>query len=519
MREEIREEKIEGVGVRRSGVMPVMDDGINAHAAAPEDRVEALRRVGVFADLPDDQLKWFTDHAEEKRFEPGEVLFRRGDPPEWMSIYLEGEVHAHRDDSTLDNYVYMARAGDPATEVSGMLPFSRMTEFGATGRAVTQLRLLLFPVRLFPEMLQRMPLLAQRLVGIMSDRVRETTKADQQRDKLMALGKLSAGLAHELNNPAAAARRAADELLGTLAELRAADLRLCRHNLSPEQRRFIAEFENEAIAHTDRATSRSQSALERSDREDELTAWLDDHDVSDGWQLASTLADAGIDVVGLERVLAQTGSDSVGDVLTRVAAQLSTAKLVGDIKTSSGRISELVGAIKEYTYMDQASVQEIDLHHGLENTLLILKHKLRKKNISVVCEFASDVPGITAYGSELNQVWTNLIDNAVDAMPDGGTLKVRTKREPADVMVEIRDNGPGISDSVRSRIFEPFFTTKGVGEGTGLGLDTVTRIVRRHRGNIRVESKPGGTCFQVRLPLVQTTTSVGTKNTDESNGV
>ena len=155
------------------------------------------------------------------------------------------------------------------------------------------------------------------------------------------------------------------------------------------------------------------------------------------------------------------------------------------------------------------------MHHGLENTLLILKHKLRKKNISVVCEFASDVPGITAYGSELNQVWTNLIDNAVDAMPDGGKLKVRTKREPADVMVEIRDNGPGIPDSVRSRIFEPFFTTKGVGEGTGLGLDTVTRIVRRHRGNIRVESKPGDTCFQVRLPLVQTTANVGTKNTDK----
>ena len=187
--------------------------------------------------------------------------------------------------------------------------------------------------------------------------------------------------------------------------------------------------------------------------------------------------------------------------VARVNAQLAAAKLASEIKAATTRISELVGAIKEYSYMDQASVQEVDVNKALESTLLILKYKLKKKNIVLTRDYAEELPRIKAYGSELNQVWTNLIVNAVDAMPEGGTLKVRTKREPTDILVEIRDNGPGIPPDLRSRIFEPFFTTKPVGEGTGLGLDTVARIVRKHRGNIRFESKPGDTCFQVRLPL------------------
>ena len=193
--------------------------------------------------------------------------------------------------------------------------------------------------------------------------------------------------------------------------------------------------------------------------------------------------------------------DAFADVLARVNAQLAAAKLASEIKAATARISELVGAIKEYSYMDQASVQEVDVHKALESTLLILKYKLKKKSIVLTREYAEALPRIKAYGSELNQVWTNLIVNAVDAMPEGGTLKVRTKREPTDILVEIRDNGSGIPADLKSRIFEPFFTTKPVGEGTGLGLDTVARIVRKHRGNIRFESKPGDTCFQVRLPL------------------
>jgi signal transduction histidine kinase len=493
----MKDTTVEGVGV------PVPVSGateqVSAIESSPEDKVEALRRVHVFADLPEDQLHWFAANTKELRLSPGDVLFHRGAPADVMVVYLEGEVHAYRDDQAHDGYVYIARAGELNTEVSGKLPFSRMKEWSATGRAVTHMRVLHFPVRLFPELLQRMPVLVERLVGIMSDRVRDVTAADQQRDKLMALGKLSAGLAHELNNPAAGATRAANDLIAVLAELRAADLRLCRHDLTPEQHAAVRSFESIAIEHT--VTARQLNSLEQSDLEDVLTTWLEEHGIAEPWKLSNNLVEAGIDATALEQILEQIGPGAMTDVLARVNAQLAAAKLAREIKTGTARISELVGAIKEYSYMDQASVQTVDVHKGLESTLLILKYKLRKKNISLTREYAEDLPPIKAYGSELNQVWTNLIVNAVEAMQDGGTLKVRTTKEPTDIMVEIRDNGSGIPELVRTHIFEPFFTTKSVGEGTGLGLDTVARIVRKHRGNIRFESKPGDTCFQVRLPF------------------
>jgi len=467
-------------------------------SSSPADKVEALRRVQVFADLPDDQLQWFVNNAKEQRFAMGDVLFRKGDKAETMVVYLEGEVHAYWDETDHD-MVYIARAGERSTEVTGMLPFSRMTEFQVTGYAVTDGRLLRFPVSLFPEMMLRMPVLVQRLVGIMSDRVRESTTIDQQQDKLMALGKLSAGLAHELNNPAAGATRAANDLIETLEQLRAADMRLCAHDLTAQQQASIDAFESRAIDHT--ATAEPLNSLDQSDREDEVSEWMQSHGIAEPWTLSANLVEAGIDSTALEQLLGEIPSSATADVLSRVSCQLAAAKLAAEIKNATTRISELVGAIKEYSYMDQAKVQQLDVHKGLDNTLLILKYKLKKKNISLTRDYAESLPLIKAYGSELNQVWTNLIVNAVDAMSEGGTLKVRTKREPTDILVEIRDNGAGIPASVRSRIFEPFFTTKPVGEGTGLGLDTVARIVRKHRGNVRFESKPGDTCFQVRLPI------------------
>jgi signal transduction histidine kinase len=493
----MEEANLEGVGtpVPVSGVV----EPASATTASPADKVEALRRVHVFADLPDEQLKWFADNTEEVLLSPGDVFFRKGEPADSMAIYLEGEVRAYRDEQAHDGYVYIARAGEPNTEVSGKLPFSRMKTWSATGRALTHMRVLRFPVRLFPELLQRMPVLVERLVGIMSDRVRDVTTADQQRDKLMALGKLSAGLAHELNNPAAGATRAANDLITTLTELREADLRLCGHNLTREQHAAIRAFETDAIEHA--TTAQPLNSLEQSDLEDALATWLEEHGIREPWKFSNNLVEAGVDAKSLEQMLEKIDTSAIEDVLARVNSQITTAKLAREIKTGTARISELVGAIKEYSYMDQASVQKVDIHKGLENTLLILKYKIRKKNIAVTREYAEDLPPIKAYGSELNQVWTNLIVNAVEAMNEGGKLKVRTKREPTDILIEIRDNGSGIPESVRTHIFEPFFTTKAVGEGTGLGLDTVARIVRKHRGNIRFESKPGDTCFQVRLPF------------------
>ena len=492
--------KTEGVGVPVP-VSGTMEFG-SPRLQSPENKVEALRQVSVFADLPEDQLQWFADHTEEKRLKAGDSLFRRGDPAEWMTIYLEGEIHAYVDDRDDEGFVYIARAGEPSTEVSGLLPFSRMTEWGASGQAATDARILHFHKSLFPELMQRMPTLVQRLVGLMSDRVREVTTLDQQRDKLMALGKLSAGLAHELNNPAAGATRAANDLIATLSELRAADLLLCRHDLTREQHTAIREFETAALEHT--ATAQPLNSLEQSDREDVLATWLEGHGIGDPWKLSANLVEAGVDPAALEEVLKKIKPDAFGDVLVRVNAQVAAAKLASEIKAGTARISELVGAIKEYSYMDQASVQSVDVHKALESTLLILTYKLRKKNIQLTRDYDESLPKIKAYGSELNQVWTNLIVNAVEAMAEGGTLKIRTKREPTHIMVEVRDNGSGIPENIRSRIFEPFFTTKAVGEGTGLGLDTVARIVRKHRGNIRFESKPGNTCFQIRLPVEAT---------------
>ena len=492
---------MEETGTENAGVPETVSGGIETMtptASSPPDKVEALRRVQVFADLPDEQLQWFADKTEDFRYAAGDVVFRKGDKPDNMIVLLEGEAHAYWDESNHDT-VFIVRAGDRTSEVSGMLPFSRMTEFTVTGRAVTEMRLLRFPVRLFPELMQRAPVLVQRLVSIMSDRVRESTTVDQQQDKLMALGKLSAGLAHELNNPAAGAMRAANDLIETLKQLRTADMRLCAHDLTDEQAASIDAFERRAIERTDNAEH--LNSLDQSDREDKVSDWLETHGIEDPWQLSGNLVEAGIDSTALDQLLGETPSTALADVLARVNCQLAAAKLASEIKTSTTRISELVGAIKEYSYMDQASSQDLDVHKGLDNTLLILKYKLRKKDITVTREYDESLPSIKAYGSELNQVWTNLIVNAVDAMSNGGKLKVRTKREPTDIMVEIRDNGVGIPASARSRIFEPFFTTKAVGEGTGLGLDTVARIVRKHRGNVRFESKPGDTCFQVRLPI------------------
>src|SRR5215213_6706738 len=254
--------------------------------SAPADVVEALRRVHVFADLPDDQLQWFADNSEELRFAAGDVMFRKGDKAEMMVVYLEGEVHAYWDENDHD-VVYILRAGDPSTEVSGMLPFSRMTQFQVTGRAVTDVRLLRFPVSLFPELMQRMPLLVQRLVGIMSDRVRESTTLDQQQDKLMALGKLSAGLAHELNNPAAGATRAANDLIETLKQLRAADMRLCSHDLTERQQSSIDAFESKAIDHT--ATAEQLNSLDQSDLEDDVSEWLESHRIAEAWKFSANL--------------------------------------------------------------------------------------------------------------------------------------------------------------------------------------------------------------------------------------
>ena len=458
---------------------------------------DELRRISVFADLPDDQLTWLAEHMIDRRLEAGEVLARPGDPVRFMTVILEGEIEVRREGDP-GPPIFVARAG----QVTGALPYSRLTTFAGTSRAVLPMRMLQLHRDLFPEMVQKFPLLAERLVAIMSDRIRETARLDLQREKMAALGKLSAGLAHELNNPAAAAQRASIGLRGALEMVREASLRLGRHSLTQEQRELIAAFEHEAT----QAKSALADPLAQSDREEAIVAWLEQRQVPEAWKVAAVLADSDVDLPKLEALAAGVGDRSLPDVLKRISSLLTVFQLTAEIETSTRRISDLVRAIKEYSYMDQAPLQEVDVHQGIESTLTILGHCL-KRGVTVVRQFDRSLPRVCAYGSELNQVWTNLIDNAIAAMQGEGEINIRTAREGDCVLVEIGDNGPGIPKEIQPRIFEPFFTTKPVGEGTGLGLDTVYRIVTRHHGDIRVESKPGDTRFRVRLPLVQPRTT------------
>jgi len=462
--------------------------------ALDQERVDSLvaklRTVAPFADQPQADLEWFVAHSEERRLNVGEITVKEDSPADTMFVIFEGELRARRENGPQDGPVFTARAGD----VTGVLPFSRMKTFGVTGRAVLPIHSLSFPAAKFPELFQRMPELSQRLVGLLTDRVRNVTREEQQREKLAALGKLSAGLAHELNNPSAAARRSAASLRDCLQRLRVAAR---DSSIGPEDCGLLAQREEEIRVGLKPAAHKDEFA--RVEREEAIESWLGARGVAGAWKLAPLLADANLTDAHLESFAGAAGT-SLGPELMRFGTLLEMERIADELEHSTARISDLIKAIKEYSYMDQAPLQEVDIKNSLETTLIIMHHKL-KRGIVVTREFASDLPKVMAYGSELNQVWTNLIDNAADAMKEKGKLLVRAVRENDYLLVEIADDGPGIPPEVQSRIFEPFFTTKGVGEGTGLGLDVVHRIVRKMRGIVTVKSAPGDTRFQVRIPI------------------
>jgi signal transduction histidine kinase len=466
----------------------------NLASKTGQSLIDDLRRIEVFSDLPEEHLTWLVERFEERHFQPGEIMAREGDPLDHLTVILDGEIRIQRGNGP-DALMFRAYAG----QVTGLLPYSRLKSYGGTAQAVLPTRVAHLHRSHFPEMVQRIPQLGQRLVALMADRIRETTRQETQRDKLMALGKLSAGLAHELNNPAAAAQRATASLRETLETVRDASIRLSRHALTPEQREMITGFEREAGGYKAMTPG---DPLAQSDREERITTWLEERRVPDPWKMAPVLADAGVEPPRLETLAGHVRDEVLCDALIRIASLITIARLIGEIEISTRRISELVQAIKEYSYMDQAAMQEVDLRHGLENTLAILHHRL-KNGIKVIRDYDESLPKICAYGGELNQIWTNLIANAIEAMQGKGELRVRTARELDRVLVEIGDNGSGIPENVLPHIFEPFFTTKGVGEGTGLGLDTACRIIRNHHGEIRVTSHPGDTRFLVTLPITQ----------------
>jgi len=429
--------------------------------------------------------------SQELALKPDEVYVHQGDPADAMFVVLDGQLQI-RGELSGGLVTFVSKPGD----VTGVLPFSRMKQFPLTGRALTNSRVLRFPTSLFPDLVQKLPELASRLVALMSDRIRESTRIEQQRDRLAALGKLSAGLAHELNNPASAAKRAASQLRSTLKQIKDASQELGSRDLTATQKSEIEKLENSLI----QKDEPPPDVLTISTLEDELDSVLHSHGQNDLWQLSANLARKGAKPELLESLFASLDADTARAALMRISALLEITGLLNEIENSTSRISDLVRAIKEYTFMDQAAVQNVDVVKSLETTLTILNHKL-KGGVEVERDYQPVPLLVDSFGSELNQVWTNIIDNAIDAIHGRGELRVRTYRDATCVVVEIGDNGPGIPPEVQPHIFEPFFTTKGVGEGSGLGLDTVQRIVRKHRGSIEVSSRPGDTRFQIFLPL------------------
>src|ERR1700678_567411 len=456
------------------------------------DKAELLR-VPIFADLPEDQIEWFLSQSQELNLKAGEAYSRPGDPADAMFVILEGKLQA-RGELSGETFAFELEPGD----VTGILPYSRMKQFTVGGRAEIESRALKFSASQFPELIQKMPELTKRLVGLMSDRIREATRLEQQRDRLASLGKLSAGLAHELNNPASAAKRAASQLGHMLKKIRNASLELGKRDLTPAQKAEIEKLE----ASFTQPDIVPPDPLTMSDLEEQIDSLLLSQGQNDLWMLAAGLARRNIKPEAVESLFARLAADTARAALVRIATSVEIASLLHEIESATSRISDLVGAIKEYTHMDQAPVQNVDVVKSLETTLTILNHKL-KQGVLVQRDYQRVPLLVNSFGSELNQVWTNIIDNAIDAMHGKGELRIRTYRDDGCVVVEIGDNGPGIPEEVQPHIFEPFFTTKGVGEGTGLGLDAVQRIVKKHRGSIQISSKPGNTCFQILLPLAE----------------
>ena len=459
------------------------------------ETVAALKRVGQLHGLTEQEYEWLATHGSERRAVAGMTLFHEGDAATHMTILLKGEIHVRRERGAVDA-LFIGRSG----QITGLLPFSRMKSFGGLGYATADTWALEYDRSLFPEMLEAIPSMAARCVGVLLDRVREVTRMEQQSEKLTALGKLAGNLAHELNNPASAAQRAAGGLLEELRVYGAEKFKLGALCLDPEKLRLVRDWQ-QSLRELVESSGTSGKVVNQAADEDRISQWLLAHGVKESWKIAPELAECGVAPAQLEPLATILEPNAIAVVLSQFASSLRAERMTEAMIDSTARIFDLIRAIKDYSYMDQAPIQEIDIPQGLENTLTMLQSRLQ--NVEVVREYEPNLPCISAYASELNQVWTALIENALDAMDDRGRIRLKVQLSGDLMLVEVWDEGPGIPQELTDRIFEPFFTTKAPGRGLGLGLDTVMRIVRKHRGFVRVQSSPGQTCFQVRLPLQQ----------------
>ena len=454
--------------------------------------LQQVRGTPLFSTLTDEQLDCIKA-GEVVDLPPGTVVATEGEHNGFFHVILEGEVRVTRMYDNQEILMGVNKAGG----YLGEIPFLLDIAWTATVRVSKPARFFRLNEENFWAMMGSCHTVAPHIYRTAAVRIQNVAGYSQQREKLASLGTMAAGLAHELNNPAAAARRAAAHLAETTENVQCL---LCELTKTLEHN----DWEHLMAASQDSeqrlARAPKLEHLERSDRADVIATWLDSRKVSNSWELAPTFVEAGLDVAWLEQLMAKLPPASHGDALGWLEARLNLKSLLTQVEQSTTRIAELVKAVKSYSYMDQSPMQEVDIHEGIESTLTMLGHKL--KNVTVQREFDRSLPRIMAYGSELNQVWTNLIDNAIHAVNGTGKICVSTCREEDQVVVDIVDNGPGIPKEVQAHMFEPFFTTKPVGMGTGLGLIITNRIVAdRHGGEIEFESHPGETRFKVRLPI------------------
>lgn len=459
------------------------------------DIVDILCQSPLLASLSDEKVRQVAAQGIQVWLQPGDVLVRQGEPVEHVYILLAGELEfTAREFGDQEVHVTNLKAGSFFGPELFLLDIRL---YLGTGRAVLDTHLFGIEEKVFWQSLITCSAIAHQVLRTATQLWQNYQGVLLEQHKFNALSTLSAGLAHELNNPATAVSRGAKRLEEALQELPSLTLSLYQRQLTQEQLDFLSELQCWAAAQIKIVSCLDSIAL--SDQEEQVIDWLEVHGISEEWKLAPSLIESGLDTQWLGKLAENIPSDALGDTLTWLEATLRIRRLSSEIKQAAARISSLVGAVKEYSYLDRVPLQEVDLHEGLETTLKILDHKL-KPGVTVIREYESCLPCIYAYGRELNQVWTNLIDNAIDAMDGQGKLWIRTKSDKERIFVEIADNGAGIPPEIQARIFEPFFTTKGIGKGTGIGLDLVRRIiVGQHKGNVRVFSKPGNTCFQICL--------------------
>lgn len=463
----------------------------------PADLFDQLRAFELFAEVDDTAIQWLVDKSEYSCLDKDDTFFELGDEINHMQILLKGSILITREKDGRKQELGIWHA----PYITGVLPFSRMKTAGASSTTLEGIALLQLHKDHFIEMVNESYVLTQALVSVMTERVRDFQQMRLMDEKLMALGKMSAGLAHELNNPASAMVRSSQELHKHLGYTPQTFKEVVTMKVTPEETEKVNNIMYAIIK--DRANLQDLSLMEREELSDDLEDWFDDHGMEGKEEAIETFVDWQITIDQLNLMAEILQPEALEPFIWWIETNLTTEGLVSEIQTASERIAELVSSIKVYSHMDSdPSMEFIDLHKGIKSTLTMLKFKFKKKRVGVEKNIDPNLPNIKALEGELNQVWTNLISNALDALPDDGTgrLTIRSYRQRGNICLEFEDNGPGIPEDIKSRIFEPFFTTKGINEGTGMGLDIVRRVLKRHGGEVSVESAPGRTCFLVCFP-------------------